>query len=738
MNTAKTIASDLGFNPDSVNSVLNLFKGGATIPFIARYRKESTGSLDEVAIAKIRDHSLKIEEFDKRRESIIKSLEERDLYNDTLKQNIDNATSLKSLEDLYLPFRVKRRTKATVAREQGLGPLANQIFHKGENGESLAANYINADVGINSFEEALAGARYIIAEEINENLQARTTLRRLFESKANLSSSVIKKKQNKAQKYRDYFDWNEKASSAPSHRLLAIFRGESEGLLKVIIRPTEDEAIKELKYKFLRPEISSRDQISLAIADSYKRLLAPSMETELRAFLKETADTEAIRVFCDNLKELLMASPLGQKAILGIDPGFRTGCKVVCLNPQGKLLTDTVIYPTTSGHGLEKAHKVIKELVDKYKIEAIAIGNGTASRETETFVRNCKLPTSPIIVQVNESGASIYSASEIAREEFPNHDVTVRGAVSIARRLADPLAELVKIDAKSIGVGQYQHDVDQTSLKNGLDDIVMSCVNSIGVELNTASAPLLSYVSGLGPQLAKNIVDYRDENGAFTSKTQLKKIKRLGPKAFEQAAGFLRIRNAKNPLDTSAVHPERYDLLEKICKDNNTTVAGLMKDAEKRYNIDLNKYVCEDVGLPTLTDIMKELAKPGRDPRDQFEPFSFAENVEKMSDLEVGTQLPGIVTNVTNFGAFIDIGVHQDGLAHISQLADSFVKDPSTIVKVGQKVRAWVTEVDEDRKRIALSLRSDCPNTQEKAPRRQTTKNGTTNKTIKGDRKGQH
>ncbi len=725
MNTAKTIASDLGYNPDRVNSVLNLLKDGATIPFIARYRKESTGSLDEVAIAKIRDHSLKIEELDKRRESIIKSLEERDLYKDTLKENIDNAESLKSLEDLYLPFRVKRRTRATVAREQGLEPLANQIFHEGENGMVLAANYINADVGINSFEEALAGARDIIAEEINENLEARTTLRRLFESKANLSSSVIKKKEEEAQKYRDYFDWNERAGSAPSHRLLAIFRGESEGLLKVIIRPTEDEAIKGLQCKFLRPEICSRDQISLAIVDSYKRLLAPSLETELRSSLKDVADTEAIRVFRDNLKELLMASPLGQKAILGIDPGFRTGCKVVCLDPQGKLLTDTVIYPTKSSDELEKAHKVITELVEKYKIEAIAIGNGTASRETERFVRNCKLPTSPIIVQVNESGASIYSASELAREEFPNHDITVRGAISIARRLADPLAELVKIDAKSIGVGQYQHDVDQTSLKNGLDDTVMSCVNAIGVELNTASAPLLSYVSGLGPQLAKNIVDYRDENGAFTSKTQLKKIKRLGPKAFEQAAGFLRIRNAKNPLDTSAVHPERYDLLQKICKGNNTTITELMKDDEKRRNIDLNKYVCEDVGLPTLTDIMKELAKPGRDPRDQFEPFSFAENVEKMSDLEVGTQLPGIVTNVTNFGAFIDIGVHQDGLAHISQLADRFVKDPSTIVKVGQKVRAWITEVDEDRKRIALSLRSNCPNAQEKANRRQTIQNGT-------------
>ena len=723
MNTAKTIASDLGFNPDRVNSVLNLLKDGATIPFIARYRKESTGSLDEVAIAEIRDHSLKIEELDKRRESIIKSLEERDLYKDTLKENIDNAASLKSLEDLYLPFRVKRRTRATVAREQGLEPLANQIFHEAKDGNALAANYINAEVGINSSEDVLAGARDIIAEEINENLEARTTLRHLFESKANLASSVIKKKEKEAQKYRDYFDWNEKAGSVPSHRLLAIFRGESEGLLKVIIRPTEDEAIKELQCKFLRPEIVSRDQVSLAIVDSYKRLLAPSMETELRASLKAAADREAIKVFRDNLKELLMAAPLGEKAVLGIDPGFRTGCKVVCLDPQGKLLTDTVIYPTHSGDAIEKARRMIAELVDKYKIEAIAIGNGTASRETETFVRNCKLPTSPIIVQVNESGASIYSASELAREEFPNHDITVRGAVSIARRLADPLAELVKIDAKSIGVGQYQHDVDQTSLKNGLDHTVMSCVNAIGVELNTASAPLLSYVSGLGPQLAKNIVDYRDENGAFTSKTQLKKIKRLGPKAFEQAAGFLRIRNAKNPLDTSAVHPERYDLLKKICKDNNTTVTGLMKDDEKRRNIDLNKYVCEDVGLPTLTDIMIELTKPGRDPRNQFEPFSFAENVKKMSDLEVGSQLPGVVTNVTNFGAFIDIGVHQDGLAHISQLSDSFVKDPSTIVKVGQTVRVWVTGVDEDRKRIALSLRSNCPNAQEKVNRRQTTQN---------------
>lgn len=703
-NIAQTIAAALNLDGNRVVAVVQLLEEGATLPFIARYRKEISGGMDELAIAAIRDTKISIEELAKRRASIVQSLSERDLYTGELKKRIDAAPTLKDLEDIYLPHRVKRRTRATVAREQGLEPLAQIILTGIEKAENAAAAFVDGQNGVHSIEDALAGARDIIAEQINEDASARANMRKLFVTKAQLASSVVKKKQEEAEKFRDYFAWSEKATSAPSHRLLAILRGEAEGFLRVTLRPEQDDAVALLHRHFVANQ-KNKDQICLAIEDCYKRLLAPAMETELRTQLKQLADAAAINVFRDNVRELLMAAPLGQKAILAIDPGFRTGCKVVCLDQQGKLLHHSVIYPTIPGEKVAQAKKIIQDLVRRFAVEAIAIGNGTAGRETESFIRNCALQPPPLIVQVNESGASIYSASEIARQEFPDHDITVRGAVSIGRRLADPLAELVKLEPKSIGVGQYQHDVDQAALQNSLDDTIISCVNSVGVELNTASAALLSYVSGLGAQLAHNIVAYRDENGAFTSKAQLKKVKRLGPKAFEQAAGFLRINNAPNPLDRSAVHPERFSLVKQICVDNNTSIEELMHSEEKRRSIDLNKYCSAEIGLPTLTDIMAELAKPGRDPRQQFAAFSFAPGIEKISDVQVGMRLPGIVTNVTNFGAFIDIGVHQDGLAHISQLADGFVKDPSAVVKVGQHVDVRIIEVDEKRKRISLSLK---------------------------------
>ncbi|MDY0190165.1 MAG: Tex family protein [Desulfuromonas sp.] len=703
-NISQEIAAALNLDGSRVRAVVQLLEEGATLPFIARYRKEVSGSMDEVAIAAIRDTKLSIEELAKRRASIIQSLSERDLYGGALKVSIDAASTLKDLEDIYLPHRVKRRTRATVAREQGLEPLAQILLTGSAKGETAAAAFIDVQKAVHTVEDALAGARDIIAEQINEDSAVRASMRKLFAAKAQLVSSVVKKRQDEAQKFRDYFDWAEKASSTPSHRLLAILRGESDGFLRVAMRPDQDEAVELLQRSYAAAQ-QNQQHVYAAIEDCYKRLLAPAMETELRAELKQQADTAAIKVFRDNVRELLLAAPLGQKAILAIDPGFRTGCKVVCLDKQGKLVHHAVIYPTLSGEKAAQAAKIIKDLVSRFAIEAIAIGNGTAGRETEAFIRNCTLQPQPLIVQVNESGASIYSASAIARQEFPDHDITVRGAVSIGRRLADPLAELVKLDPKSIGVGQYQHDVDQAALQRSLDDTIISCVNRVGVELNTASAALLSYVSGLGPQLAQNIVAYRDENGAFTSKAQLKKVKRLGPKAFEQAAGFVRINNATNPLDRSAVHPERFKLVKQICADNNTSVVELMHSAEKRNAIDLKKYCSAEIGLPTLADIMTELAKPGRDPRQQFAAFSFAPGIEKIADVQVGMRLPGIVTNVTNFGAFIDIGVHQDGLAHISQLADGFVKDPAAVVKVGQQVEARILDVDEKRKRISLSLK---------------------------------
>ncbi|MHC4884969.1 MAG: Tex family protein [Planctomycetota bacterium] len=729
------IAVELSIRENQVAAVAALLEEGSTVPFIARYRKEATGSLDEVAIAAIRDRLEQLAELDKRRDAILKSLTERELLTDKLAAAIAAADSLSLLEDIYLPYRPKRRTRATIAREKGLEPLAIQLLAQEAscNPEEAAASFVNAEKGVESNEEALAGARDIIAETINEDSTTRARLRETFAESATLASKLVKKKESEAAKFRDYFEWEEGALKAPSHRVLAMLRGEDEGCLSLQVRPPEASAHQELRQLHVKGDSPAADQVGLAVEDAYKRLLGPSMENEIRQTLKETADTEAIRVFTENLRELLMSAPLGQKRVLAIDPGFRTGCKVVCLDAQGQLLHDTVIYPTMSQARVAESKATLLKLVETYDIEAIAIGNGTASRETESFVKGCGLPASILVVQVNESGASIYSASEVARAEFPDHDVTVRGAVSIGRRLMDPLAELVKIDPKSIGVGQYQHDVDQGRLKAGLDDTVMSCVNGVGVELNTASQQLLTYVSGLGPALAKNIVEYRNENGAFKSRTELKKVKRLGAKAFEQAAGFLRVRGAKNPLDTSGVHPERYKLVDRMAKDQGIGVAELMANEEKRRSVKLDTYVDGDVGLPTLTDIMDELAKPGRDPRDRFEAFSFAEGVEKPEDLSEGMRLHGIVTNVTNFGAFVDVGVHQDGLVHISQLADTYVSDPATLVKVGQTVSVTVLEVDLDRNRISLSMKSD---PEAKPQRRENKSTPQQDRTPSGQRKG--
>ncbi len=703
------IAKELDVNPLQVMATSQLLEEGGTVPFIARYRKERTGSLDEVKIQTIRDRIEQFTELDKRRDSILKSLTERELLTDELSAKIDKAENMTVLEDIYLPFRPKRRTKATIAREKGLEPLAELLFAQSVSTDpsNEAQKYINAELGVESAEDALAGARDIMAEWINENPEVRNQLRAIFATEAVITSKVVKDKEEAGEKFKDYFDCQEPLSKAAGHRVLAIFRGEKEGILKVSIKPDEEKAIKSISKNFRKEFCPAWEQVRMAIEESYKRMLSSSIETETRKELKEKVDIEAISVFALNLRELLMSPPLGQKAVLALDPGFRTGCKTVALDPQGKFLFQTVIHVTQSEKLKEEAAKIVMALCQKFSIEAIAIGNGTASRETEAFIRSLNLPSNIAVVVVNESGASIYSASEAAREEFPDQDLTVRGAISIGRRLMDPLAELVKIDPKSIGVGQYQHDVDQTMLKKGLDDVVMSSVNKIGVEVNTSSKQLLSYVAGLGPQLAKNIVTFREENGPFSSRAQLKKVPRLGPKAFEQAAGFLRIRNSKNPLDASAVHPESYKIVEQMSKDLNCTVKDLLEKPELRQKIELKKYVTEDFGMPTLQDIREELAKPGIDPREKFELFSFADGVNEITDLLPGMELPGIVTNVTNFGAFVDIGVHQDGLVHISQLADKFVKDPSEVVKVQQKVKVRVMEVDAKRKRISLSMKKE-------------------------------
>ncbi|MGC3960755.1 MAG: Tex family protein [Verrucomicrobiota bacterium] len=709
MNEAhiQKIAGELKVQPRQVLATAKLFAEGATVPFIARYRKEATGSLDEVAVTNIRERLLSLAELDSRRESILKSLAERNLLTDQLKADIAAADNVNRLEDIYQPFRPKRRTRAMIAKEQGLEPLADLLFQQQAttDPQTEATKYVSAEKGVADANAALAGARDIIAERISDDPTARAKMREVYWSAAVVKSKLMSGKEEEAAKFKDYFDWNEPVAKIPSHRLLAIRRGETEGFLIMRIAPPEDAATPLLESQFVKGRTPAAEQVRLAVQDSYKRLLGPAIEVEFRMETKKRADTEAIRVFADNLRELLLASPLGSKNVLAIDPGFRTGCKTVVLDRQGKLLYNDVIYPTASSAGeVREAAAAVLSLVKKYQIEAIAIGNGTASRETETFVKALKL-TMPIVM-VNESGASIYSASEVAREEFPNHDVTVRGAVSIGRRLMDPLAELVKLDPKSIGVGQYQHDVEQTALKRSLDDVVVSCVNGVGVELNTASKQLLTYVSGLGPALAANIVAYRNENGPFKSRAELKKVPRLGDKAYEQAAGFLRIRDGEQPLDGSAVHPERYEVVDRMAKDLNCTVKDLLSNSALRQKIQLQKYVTETVGLPTLTDILGELAKPGRDPRQQFEVFSFQSGVEKMEDLKPGMKLPGIVTNVTAFGAFVDIGVHQDGLVHVSQLSDRFIKDPAEVVKVSQKVMVTVTEVDLPRKRIALSMKA--------------------------------
>ncbi|MBC34959.1 MAG: RNA-binding transcriptional accessory protein [Bacteroidetes bacterium] len=705
LNYNNQIASELGLRPVQVMNTVNLLSEGATIPFISRYRKEMTQSLDEVQITNIRDRHEQLVELDKRRQSILDSIEEQGKLTDELKAKIEAATKMSELEDLYLPYKPKRKTKATVAREKGLEPLAEQIMEQGNiDVEHLAETFINDEKDVKSLDDALQGARDIIAEWVNENDEARKKIRKHFSKSAVVQSKVVKAKEADATKYQNYFDSQEGLMNAPSHRVLAMFRGEAEGFLKLKIAPTENEALEMLDDVFVKNDNEAAGQVQDAITDSYKRLLLPSMETEYRKLVKELADEEAIKVFAENLRQLLLAAPLGQKNILAIDPGFRTGCKVVCLDKQGNLLHNETIYPHPPQKESKQAINKITSLVSAYKIEAIAIGNGTAGRETENLIRRIRWDKPLVAMMVNESGASVYSASKVAREEFPDYDVTVRGAVSIGRRLMDPLAELVKIDPKSIGVGQYQHDVDQTALADSLKDVVESCVNSVGVELNTASKQLLSYVSGVGPSLAQNIVDHRKENGPFKDRKDLKKVARFGNKAFEQAAGFLRIRNSKNPLDQSAVHPESYIVVKAMTKALNCSIEEMMADEKLRNQLNLNDFITDEVGLPTLTDIMQELSKPGLDPRQKFDFFEFAEGVNDIKDLEVGMRLPGIITNITNFGAFVDIGVHQDGLVHISKLANQFVKDPNEVVKLNQKVEVKIMEVDVERKRIQLSM----------------------------------
>ncbi len=701
------IAENLRIKPRQVRATAALLDDGATIPFIARYRKEATGSLDEVAIAAIRDTLQTMREMDKRRAAILAALEETGKLTPELKERIDASKTMAVLEDIYLPFRPKRRTRASMARERGLEPLAELIVSQAAiDVAAEAARFVDETKGVGSVEEALAGARDIIAEKVAEDETARAQMRSLFATKGMFRARVTSGKENDGTKFRDYFDWSESVATAPSHRVLALRRGEDEGVLALRLTPPEDEAIALLKRLFLKASNDSARQVELALLDGCKRLLMPSMETEARAETKRKADDEAIRVFSENLRQLLLAPPLGQRHVMAIDPGFRTGCKIACLDSQGKPLHWETIYPHNgSADTLRAAGDTVRRLSGQFSVEAIAIGNGTAGRETETFVKRLGLPKEIRIVMVNESGASVYSASEGAREEFPDLDVTVRGAVSIGRRLIDPLAELVKIDPKSIGVGQYQHDVDQKLLKRSLDDAVTSCVNRVGVEVNTASKELLTYVSGLGPQLAANIVAFRNDHGPFGRRAELKKVPKLGPRAYEQAAGFLRIRDGKDLLDGTAVHPESYHVVERMARDLSVSIQDLIARPELRSRIDPGAYVTEKTGLPTINDILSELAKPGRDPRDTFEPVSFTEGIEKIEDVRPGMQLNGIVTNVTAFGAFVDIGVHQDGLVHISELSDGYVKSPADVVKMHQKVLVTVLDVDFGRRRIALSMK---------------------------------
>ncbi|MEL7531142.1 MAG: Tex family protein [Bacteroidota bacterium] len=721
------IAGELSLQQRQVNATLQLLREGATIPFMARYRKEVTGSLDEVQLGQIRDRSEQLEALDKRRESILKSLEERELLTDALKSAINKADSLNTLEDIYLPYRPKRRTRATIAKERGLTPLAQAIAEQRGNYDPYteAEAFVDPEKEVPDVAAALQGARDIIAEWTNEDADARARMRILFMNKAIVSAKVMRGKEEEGIKYKDYFEWNEGIAKIPSHRLLAMRRGEKELILSLSIRPEEEEAVALLERQFLQGHSPSSEQLSLAIKDAYKRLMGPSMETEVRVATKDKADEEAINVFVENLRQLLLAAPIGKKRMLALDPGFRTGCKVVALDELGNLKENTAIYPHPPINKSSAATAIIHDLVARHNIEVIAVGNGTAGRETEAFLGTIGLPKEIPIVMVSESGASIYSASQVAREEFPDQDLTVRGAVSIGRRLMDPLAELVKLDPKSIGVGQYQHDVDQNALKKSLDDTVISCVNGVGVEVNTASKQLLTYVSGLGPSLAQNIVKYRAQNGPFQSRKALKKVPRLGDKAFEQAAGFLRIRGAKNPLDSSAVHPESYKIVEQMAKDLGVSVSDLVEQEPLRKQIQLQKYVSDTVGLPTLKDIIEELAKPGRDPREQFEVFQFAVGVNDINDLHEGMVLPGIVTNIVDFGAFVDVGVHQDGLVHLSQMAYKYIKHPTEVVKVHQKVQVKVIGLDIGRKRINLSMKlEDRPQeSRDRGPRRDRERN---------------
>ncbi len=706
MEAIHIISRELNLSAENISAVAKLLEEGATIPFIARYRKERTGSLDEVAIGQIRDRIEQIKALDERKAAVIKSLTERELLTQNLLKEIQAAASLTGLEDLYEKYRPKKRTRAQDAREKGLEPLAGFLLKQTDQDPLLEAKaYVSPEKGVESALDALAGARDIIAETMNEDVATRAGIRQLFLNSAMIQSSVKKGKEGEGAKFKDYFDWSENAYKTPSHRVLAMFRGQNEDILIVHVLPDEDKALAFIESRYVKNRSKSAEEVRAAIKDGYKRLLSKSMEKECMTDLKTRADETAIHVFSDNLKELLLSSPLGQKRILALDPGFRTGCKVVCLDAQGKLLHHDVVYLHDSQAG--KAKQVLSNLVKTYNIEAVAIGNGTAGRETEAFVRGLGLDTSISVVMVDESGASIYSASETARQEFPDHDITVRGAVSIGRRLMDPLSELVKLDPKSIGIGQYQHDVDQKLLKKSLDDVVISCVNKVGVEVNTAGRELLSRVAGLNDTIAGNMILFRNENGPFRSRKAFLKVPRLGPKAFEQAAGFLRIHDGDHPLDRSGIHPESYVVVEKMAKELKIGIQDLLMNREQIAKIDLKQYVTESVGLPTLKDIAKELASPGRDPRQQFQAFSFDDAIHDIKDLVPGMKVPGIVTNVTAFGAFVDIGVHQDGLVHISQLADRYIKNPAEVVRVRQAVTVTVLEVDSKRKRISLSMKKE-------------------------------
>ena len=708
MNFSTKIAQELNLAVEHVQNVIDLLAEGATVPFIARYRKEATGSMNEVFIIAIRDRFKQLLEMEDRRATILKSINEQGKLTPELKEKIEKAETLQVLEDLYLPYKPKRKTRASIAKEKGLEPLAD-ILYRQQKGDvkQWAQQFVNPELGVETIEDALAGARDILAERICEDAVTRAKLRTVFTNKAQIFSKVIKDKEMEGDKYSIYFDNTELLKKASSHRVLAMFRGEDEGFLRLKVEPDEIEALELIDRIHLKAENEATDQVADAIEDSYKRLLQPQLETEMRQQAKVRADDEAIRIFSDNARQLLLASPLGEKVVLAIDPGFRTGCKVVVLDKHGNLLEHTAIYPHPPQIEVHQANEIIKNWAKKYKVEAIAVGNGTAGRETENFIKHVDFEESPIIVMVNENGASVYSASEVAREEFPDHDITVRGSVSIGRRLLDPLSELIKIDPKSIGVGQYQHDVNQKKLQECLEETVSSCVNLVGVEVNTASKELLGYVSGIGAVLAKNIVEYRKEHGSFKSKAALKKVSRFGDKAFEQSAGFLRIRDAKNPLDRSSVHPESFHIVEKMAAKLQCTVEDLVADESLRKQINIRDFITPTVGVPTLTDIIKELSKPGRDPRQEFDLFEFDRNVSDISDLQPGMVLTGVVVNIAAFGAFVDIGVHQDGLVHISQMSKKYINDPKMAVKLNQKVKVKVVEVDARRKRISLSMLLD-------------------------------